>query len=614
MKDLKEWAIEYARKGLAVFPLCERDKRPATRNGFKDATTDLKQIEEWWSSNANYNIGIATGSASGGLIVVDIDQDSEKGKDGLSSITAWMKEHGKVNTTAEVNTGRGGLHLYYKSNQIFNNRTNLLKNVDVRANGGYIVAPPSIHPNGKPYTWNQKGYGWEYGIQQAGQTVIDLLNYNSNQTQQSFKVEGDVIPDGMRTDTLFKLTCSLIDKGLSENAIRASVRAENDSRCNPPLTDKELEQNVFTAFKRGYQPTHQYSNGVEPSRTEQNEVTPEDLNMNSLDEFQSKEIEWVIPGYVPKKQITILAGTGGTGKTSLWCSLISCLSDGRPTIMEGYSPYQMERKPVKCVFFSAEDTVEEVLKKRMEKNHAYMRNIMTISIDDPRFDKVKFTSGFFEKMLEKYQPEIVVFDPLQNFIDGSIKMSDRNAMRQQMRKLIEYGSKYGTAFLIVMHTNKQSGTWGRTRMADSADVWDIARSVLMLGKADEDQNLVYVSQEKCNYGQTKQTVIFKNEGGVPTFESYTDDKDRDFVMKELKQKKNDKNSVNEDIESAENLILSELHENGGKMKSKDIDEELKLVGYTTWYIRKAKESLKKANLIKYTKDAFSGEWFMKEKK
>lgn len=221
MKKLKEWAIEYAQKGLAVFPLCERDKRPATRNGFKDATTDLNQISEWWKQNPNYNIGIATGTISGGLVVIDVDQDSSKGKDGFASITAWMREHGKVNTTAEVNTGRGGLHLYYRTDKQFGNRTNLLKNVDVRADGGYVVAPPSIHPNGKPYLWNTEGYGWEYGIQTAGQTAIDLLNYSPNQNQQSFKVEDDVIPDGMRTDTLFKLTCSLIDKGLSENAIKS---------------------------------------------------------------------------------------------------------------------------------------------------------------------------------------------------------------------------------------------------------------------------------------------------------------------------------------------------------------------------------------------------------
>lgn len=334
MKNLKEWAIEYAQKGLAVFPLCERDKRPTTRNGFKDATTDLNQISEWWKQNPNYNIGIATGTISGGLVVIDVDQDSSKGKDGFASITAWMREHGKVNTTAEVNTGRGGLHLYYRTDKQFGNRTNLLKNVDVRADGGYVVAPPSIHPNGKPYLWNAEGYGWEYGIQTAGQTVIDLLNYSPNQNQQSFKVEGDVIPDGMRTDTLFKLTCSLIDKGLSENAIKASVRAENDSRCNPPLTDKELEQNVFTAFKRGYQPTHSYqSNGVEPSRTEQNEVKqevvlPSIVNFGSIYGHIPQVRPVLIDGVLRQGHKMIISSGSKAGKSYLLINLAVMIAEG----------------------------------------------------------------------------------------------------------------------------------------------------------------------------------------------------------------------------------------------------------------------------------------------
>lgn len=62
-------------------------------------------------------------------------------------------------------------------------------------------------------------------------------------------------------------------------------------------------------------------------------------------------------------------------------------------------------------------------------------------------------------------------------------MGDRNAMRQCLEPLIGYGDKYGTTFLIIEHTNKQSGVYGRRRIADSADIWDISRSVLIVGDA-----------------------------------------------------------------------------------------------------------------------------------
>lgn len=337
MKELKEWAIEYARNGLAVFPLRERDKIPATRNGFKDATKDLNQIVEWWNQNPNYNIGIATGAVSGGLVVIDVDQDSEKGKDGIASITAWMKQNGKLNETAEVNTGRGGLHLFYRTNQAFGNRTNLLKNVDVRADGGYVVAPPSIHPNGNPYAWNPNGYGWDFGIHDAGKNVIDLLNYSPNQTQQSFKVEGNEIPDGMRTDTLFKLTCSLIDKGLSETAIRDAVQVENASRCNPPLSEKELEQNVFTAFKRGYQPTHSYQQSSVQSSVQSGDQTqaeekkielPPIVNFGSLYGHLPEVRPVLIDGVLRQGHKMIISSGSKAGKSYLLINLAIKIAEG----------------------------------------------------------------------------------------------------------------------------------------------------------------------------------------------------------------------------------------------------------------------------------------------
>ena len=70
-------AIEYAKKGFAVFPLKYRDKVPLTRNGCKDATTDAAQIKAWWQKYPNANIGLATGSVSQNSLVLrnrhDID-------------------------------------------------------------------------------------------------------------------------------------------------------------------------------------------------------------------------------------------------------------------------------------------------------------------------------------------------------------------------------------------------------------------------------------------------------------------------------------------------------------------------------------------------------------
>ena len=80
--ELKEAALRYAEKGLAVFPVIPKDKKPLTENGFKNATTDKSKIEEWWTIHPDANIGVATGEMSGGLVVIDMDIDKDKDKDG----------------------------------------------------------------------------------------------------------------------------------------------------------------------------------------------------------------------------------------------------------------------------------------------------------------------------------------------------------------------------------------------------------------------------------------------------------------------------------------------------------------------------------------------------
>ena len=74
--ELLQAALDYAAKGLAVFPLIEKDKKPLTANGFKDATTNVDKINEWWTIHPNANVGIATGEMSGGLVAIDMDIDT----------------------------------------------------------------------------------------------------------------------------------------------------------------------------------------------------------------------------------------------------------------------------------------------------------------------------------------------------------------------------------------------------------------------------------------------------------------------------------------------------------------------------------------------------------
>lgn len=333
----------------------------------------------------------------------------------------------------------------------------------------------------------------------------------------------------------------------------------------------------------------------------------DDLVLPTLNEYEEEEIEWLINGYIPKGQITLLCGTGGTGKTSVWASLAASLSNGERTLFDGNN-YVEKRDPLNIVFFSGEDTVENVIKKKLRQEHANMNNIRTLSLTNERFEKVKFGSKYLNDVIRKYQPDLCVFDPLQAFINGNVRMADRNAMRQTMRPLIELG-KNGTAFLIVMHSNKLANAWGRNRMADSADLWDIARCVLMVGDADEQGHLKYISHEKSNYGKTGKTLIFNNDPGTPVFQYWSDKKDRDFVQEATKRRNAAKD--NGTVQEVCNLILSELSEKPDGMLVEDIDGLMEALGFKAWMIKEAKQNLKQSSLIKYFKTGMASKWMVR---
>ncbi len=150
-------ALDYAGRGWYVFP-CRLDKTPATQHGVKDATIDPVQVRRWWTDRPGASIGVACGPS--GLVVIDIDV----AKGGLASWQRLKAAHGIDDETLTSLTGGGGWHLIYRAPERFQGRNSAGKlgpGVDVRANGGYIIAPPSGHPSGREYIWDPARFDLE---------------------------------------------------------------------------------------------------------------------------------------------------------------------------------------------------------------------------------------------------------------------------------------------------------------------------------------------------------------------------------------------------------------------------------------------------------------------
>jgi hypothetical protein len=175
MASNKDWALAYARAGFAVVPVwyktendegtgwvccckkgdaCDRPaKHPIPSQGIKQATTDAQRIRAWWEEHPEANVAIATGQASG-IIVIDVDMGGEKAGD--ISLTQACAEHGGVPQTLKARSGSGGSHYVYKWRESpFTRKIGFLKDVDYLSDGGYFIVQPSLNMKGA-YAWDQE--------------------------------------------------------------------------------------------------------------------------------------------------------------------------------------------------------------------------------------------------------------------------------------------------------------------------------------------------------------------------------------------------------------------------------------------------------------------------
>ena len=244
--SLLQDALKYAEMGFAVFPV-RQNKAPYTPHGCKDAKKEKRVIEAWWKRWPDANIGLATGSMSGGIIVIDIDIDEDKGIYGDDSLRAWERQNGALPETWTAITGRGGNHYYYRSDKKIKNATGIYPGIDIRGEGGYVVAPPSIHQNGTQYQWEVSPE--EHDIHFADDHVMKFIKGGGAGIEKEKFVLPKKIPTGKRNSTLFKYGCSLQSRGIADEEIWEQLEEAN-LRCDDPLPEDELKTIYESAISK----------------------------------------------------------------------------------------------------------------------------------------------------------------------------------------------------------------------------------------------------------------------------------------------------------------------------------------------------------------------------
>ncbi len=261
-------AARYLARGWSVLPLRHGDKRPLIQwEMLQQHRAAPAELAQWFARWPGANIGIVTGEISN-LIVLDVDPKHGGG----DSLAALERRFGTLPDTVEARTGGGGRHLYFahpggfahvpeKWIPVFGtghapthgvpNRAGLVQGIDLRGDGGYVVAPPSLHPSGQAYAWAAGRSPDEIALAALPRWL--LFAGRGPRVQRSLAdwrlLVREGVAEGERNTAIASLTGHLLWHGVDAQVALELLLAWNQMRCRPPLADDEVARVVASIAK-----------------------------------------------------------------------------------------------------------------------------------------------------------------------------------------------------------------------------------------------------------------------------------------------------------------------------------------------------------------------------
>jgi hypothetical protein len=226
--------------GFRVHPLKPRDKVPILDDWPNAATLQPEIARAWWTERQDCNVGIVV---SRGLAVLDIDPKNG----GLISLEALVEAHGALPPTPQVKTGSGGSHYYFGLPDgvvLSPSLGKLAPGIDFPKQ---VVAPPSIHPSGTPYSWLGEARLGEVPLAPMPDWMLaELLGTAAGTGKATPPTEWEGLAsgganNGTRNANLARIAGHLLRRYVNPALVLSLVQSWNAQNCHPPLTDTEAQ-------------------------------------------------------------------------------------------------------------------------------------------------------------------------------------------------------------------------------------------------------------------------------------------------------------------------------------------------------------------------------------
>ena len=475
---MMEQALRYAADGFAVFPCRPSGKEPMgslVPNGCLDATTNADTIKGWWMKCPSANIGLATGVKSG-LAVVDLD--------GAEGVKSGYQLRLQSPVTALTGNGR---QLFYADieGKLRNSVKKVAAGVDTRGAGGYVVVSPSIHPNGKRYSWlgsplSRKLLPPLPAMFVVGNAAV-VTTVSTVRKSDSWMVAA---LEEMRKGHVHNTLISVLGKFRSHNFTEEDtfkLLQPHALRDGKPY--EELRDKISEIWKR-YQPGAALQG---PSRSETIDAFLEDI----------KEVDWICKPFIAKKSIGFVVGLPATLKTWLCADLaVECARE--KGLWLGLFPVTA----CKVLFIDQERWKGETqrrfssilaakgLQRQQLRDQLYLKSGTTIRLN------IDSSYQAFRTELLEMRPELIIVDSFATF--HTLPENDRTEIQKVLERIKELRNEIGCTFVFINHENKNAYPNGEPQgiptmgtMVGSVGIGAAAEFCLTVRRVDDNTSIVH---------------------------------------------------------------------------------------------------------------------------
>lgn len=455
-----KYALEYVDSGWSVLPVKPEDKRPYMTNWlqYNHTRATKEMVQNWFNNLSGAGIGVVTGKISN-IVVLDVESYCKIPIDELLR---------RYPTQLYSKTGSGGYHLYFQyptGVPKVGNRVGIFEGADLRADGGFIVLPPTLHPNGNRYEWISRGV--------PGAFPMALLDLRSQPTIQN---EGWItetlrgVSEGGRNDACARLAGYFFKKGLSSDIVETLLLEWNE-RNDPPLPIKEVRTTIKSiershAVGESSQFTSvEFENDSFPDEVKKESSTFDVMKMcDYVKGYGGEGVKWLVNDWMPESSIVFLVSPPESYKTWILLDLAVSVASGVPFLGQ----FEVFDKGPTLIIQQEDshagltDRLALIVEQKLGANAKLGEDEWQVPTmpDIPiyvhpsrmlRFDNKKVVEEL-EKQIEAIRPKVIMIDPLYSTTASTDNyMGD---LANQMMVLKTWRDKYGCSFLIAHHSKK----------------------------------------------------------------------------------------------------------------------------------------------------------------